>query len=341
MTENDLKTRLRRAVSEFPVPTASVALLERIHTRIASGEPVLVQAASPRRMPSRVVLWWLLAAAVLGVVVALPSSKGPRPTPPLPVDAGWFVGPNPLAAQALPPGSPRIGILDGSKLPMGRWVYAVQPPGESVTPDYGYYDTATASRVTRNGRAAVLLTWVWGSRLKAGTKVDSGLVTGDSMFPIRWVSHLRSGSALTTVFQSDSVTRTWLRPDGSVEVIRVPIEQPPEWANGMTLVGWEEWTMFPLLPLHREWRGHVAVIGVANTGEFVTRFWAYRVTGEDRVTVPAGTFECWTVQYEPAVGEESGDYTFWVDKRTGWVVKAGSPSNRWGREQVLVSFEPW
>ncbi|HXW96931.1 MAG TPA: hypothetical protein VEI47_05045, partial [Gemmatimonadales bacterium] len=171
--------------------------------------------------------------------------------------------------------------------------------------------------------------------------VDSTFVTADSMFPIRLVTHLRAGSTLITVFQSDTVTRTWLRPDSSVEVIRVAVEQPPEWARGMTLVGWEEWTMFPLLPLQREWRGHVAVIGVANTGQLVTRFWAYRVTGEDRVTVPAGTFECWTVQYEPAVGEESWDYTFWIDKRTGWVVKAGSPSDRWGREQVLVSFEPW
>ena len=47
------------------------------------------------------------------------------------------------------------------------------------------------------------------------------------------------------------------------------------------------------------------------------------VTGSEKITVPAGSFDAWKVEIKPADGE-AGSSTIWVDKATRKVVKQAS-----------------
>jgi hypothetical protein len=244
-----------------------------------------------------------------------------------------FLGIAPLAAQAVRPVSARIGIPDPSRLPVGRWLYAVRPAGQTA-PEAERVDTATIARTTLAGRPAVLFTYAWSSPSTAGPMVDSSWATADSLFPLRRVFHTPGGSTLTTSFREDSVVRIWHRPDGSVQDLQAAVDQPAEWHRGMTLVGAQEWALYPLLPLRNHWQGHFAAMGLANTGKLVLLFLDYRITGDAQVTVPAGTYDCWVV------ADASTRLPIrWVDKQTGWVVKERLRARGDTREKVLQSYE--
>jgi len=97
--------------------------------------------------------------------------------------------------------------------------------------------------------------------------------------------------------------------------------------------------LFQLEPLDREWRGSVYLPWIhGKRGEL----WSYyalnmRTDGEERLTVPAGTFNTWRI----AVEGRQNAMTVWVSKASGWVVKLAIPSGEdavW--EQRLVSATP-
>jgi hypothetical protein len=51
---------------------------------------------------------------------------------------------------------------------------------------------------------------------------------------------------------------------------------------------------------------------------------ALKVTGSEKVTVPAGAFDAWKVEITPADGGSGGSTTLWVDKASRRVVKMSS-----------------
>ena len=68
-------------------------------------------------------------------------------------------------------------------------------------------------------------------------------------------------------------------------------------------------TVLRLLPLSIGWEDSTSIMSVSVSGE-LDAAGAARVIGEDRVRVPAGTFDCWvvSVRADPARG------MYWVTK---------------------------
>jgi hypothetical protein len=339
----DFEARLRRMAAALPVPTPSEGRLQAILLARGQARRNLVPAdklASDTRL-----LRWAGLAVAAATITLIVTSALLQPLPPRVfadplTEFSPFLAPGLLAAQATQPSSPRIGVLDGSRLPVGRWVYAVQPVGEQVSDNAGHFDTMTVSRSQIEGRPTYILSTSWGSRIPRGAMVDSAWLTTDRLIPLRRVLHTRGGSALVTTFSRDSVVRHWFKPDQTLERLAAATPQPPMWQRGATVIGAHDWALFPLLSLHEGWQGHAAIIGIANTGALVIGWLDYRVTGEATVTVPAGTFRCWAVRFaEGAHAEGQSDFAMWVDKRTGWLIKEGQTANRFGRERVLVSFD--
>jgi hypothetical protein len=87
--------------------------------------------------------------------------------------------------------------------------------------------------------------------------------------------------------------------------------------------------LFTAVPLHRSWSGSVSLVrwGVADD-DVVSRV-ALRVIGEERVTVPAGTFDCWRL----TVTTDGRTLSHWVRKSDGLGVKVSEP----GHEVVLAT----
>ena len=86
------------------------------------------------------------------------------------------------------------------------------------------------------------------------------------------------------------------------------------------------------VPLTAQWRGSVTLLGWAVVPNDVLHSVELRVTGEERVRVPAGTFDCWrmTVRYM------GGEIDYWVRKADGLAVRAVEKDTPPGGERVTT-----
>jgi len=329
MDTSDLERRIRAAFPEEPhaLPVDGIA---RIHALRLAGERGLPETNVNRRSQL-----WIGVSGVAAAICGIALWLGRSPKPPTIADREEpLLWPEALAAQAVEPTAPRIGRLDGTRLRPGRWIYARQPVSGSVTPTAGTYDTVIVAQTDLAGTPSWVLSTSWGSRIDSRPMVDSAWVARESLAPLEYRFTTRSGSRLSTTFGADSIVRLWAKPDGSSERIAVATPRSPEWDRGVTLIGNYEGALLQLLPLHPGWRGALSGTGIANTGELVTLWLDLSVEGEETITVPAGTFDCWRL----ASGMSGRIY--WVGKDNGWLIREGARSNRFGRERVLLSYTP-
>ena len=84
-------------------------------------------------------------------------------------------------------------------------------------------------------------------------------------------------------------------------------------------------------PLHARWSGTVSMLRWAVADDDLLTRVSLRVTGEERVTVPAGTFDCWRL----TVYADGRPLVHWVRKSDGLAVKTSEP----GRELVLAAAD--
>jgi hypothetical protein len=122
----------------------------------------------------------------------------------------------------------------------------------------------------------------------------------------------------------------------------------PDLGVSPMLVSWSPHSLEVLvqaLPLGRAWRGSVYS---ANWVTMATRFPTFttldlRVTGTERVTVPAGTFDCWRLEAREADDKS----VLWVSQDQGWLVMrrhtssdgSGRFRTEWVNETRLVAVD--
>lgn len=80
------------------------------------------------------------------------------------------------------------------------------------------------------------------------------------------------------------------------------------------------------------WRGRMAILGWAVRDGDVSFPARLRVVGEERVRVPAGTFECWKIAVDASIGMQ----TYWVRQSDGVGVRALLEREGAVRELVLT-----
>jgi hypothetical protein len=84
---------------------------------------------------------------------------------------------------------------------------------------------------------------------------------------------------------------------------------------------------------------------VAAGGYMAERFWLnFHVVGEERITVPAGTFNAWRIQVgepQPRIQVGKPRQLFaWVSKEQQWLLRLGLESGAaWHGQQLLLSGE--
>lgn len=81
-----------------------------------------------------------------------------------------------------------------------------------------------------------------------------------------------------------------------------------------------------------EWRGRFSILGWAVRNGDVSFPVRLRVIGDERITVAAGTFDCWKVDVQASVGMQ----TYWVRKSDGVGVRALFQRDAMARELVLT-----
>ncbi len=329
---------LRTASAGLPVILPPEGLYERVVAERAAGERFIVPAdiAPTRRSVSVAsargpLLFVALAAASALVYVRATRQDDATATAPsiAPIarsiedtSAGptsFFSGmfsPGIALAQVPPSASlfvqAPISGVDGSRLKPGHFIFErrlVDSAGRSKTTSRGVVDIALASY---DGLPAWRLAQSWTDSI---VELDTIFVDHDNLRPIGRVSRVRPYLSYAEIvvrqhFVGDSVLG-WMHTD---RTFGRPIRRRLPPASGPYLSS-EALAPFFLetVNLTTGWRGTLSIVGwavVQNDAYFPV---ALRVVGDERITVPGGTFDCWRI----AIASGNASVDFWVRKSDG------------------------
>jgi hypothetical protein len=320
-------------------------LWQRIEATRSRGISVELPRERFRMLP-RIALYATLGGTALLALVTRDRSPAPVALTALTIDWSWPL----LPAAAFAQGNqvkhlPAIGPPNGTRLSPGRWVYSWIPARQARAGDLPVFaDTVTIRRGTFREEAVWLVTQLVRRASGQGAgRLDSLYLSLSSLRPLRSALLLyrpdRVQRAMAMDFEPDSV-RWQFRVPGSgspgrdtIVVARLPAQYAAVWPEFPILLNGIQFTSgwsgaVPILLLTIDWAHNDAPMPV---------YWAdLRVKGRQRVTVPAGTFDCWRVVQTTLRGTIT---ELWIDTRSGVLVKeapGGLSYSPHGRELAAV-----
>src|SRR5437762_7282480 len=337
----------------IPAPEPSKDLLERILASRAAGVRVVLPVPTRSLASTRAVRFAATAAilaggAWLGWQVVRTRSGVESELPPVWVIGGMPFIPSTAFGQervhpATSPRYPLIAQIQPTRVHAGRWTYEGSTTGDGVfTTSQGPPRTIVIAAGNFEGRPI----WVASS---SPEMLDTVLVDRVTLRPLRYVRPMRH-ARLVQHFSHDSIDELLYvepSPKARERTLR-GAALLPDVSVGPMLVSWSPHSLEVLvqaLPLNRDWRGSVYSANWVTMGTRLPTFTALdlRVTGTERVTVPAGTFECWRLD------EREGDdkSVLWVSKDQGWLVMtrhtfsdgSGKWRTEWMSETRLVAVD--
>jgi hypothetical protein len=254
-----------------------------------------------------------LAGLVAAACIAHAArAQNPPPTPPPP--------PADTTARRVVPAAG--AKFDATKLQTSQFVYLTTLERDASTTTLGTR-TVTVSPTSYVG----IPTW-----LIVEARAGDGIPAADSLYadlatlrPIHW-SATTGQAHLALEFRSDSAFGGTSTPAGRrTMALSIP---PGTLVSGAMLE-----TVLRLLPLTTAWEDSVSLLSIAVGSNAVlpTRI---AVIGEDRVRVPAGTFDCWVV----AVHADQTKGLYWVTKTDPIVVRSTLDQPMMGGAQVVSAL---
>ena len=231
------------------------------------------------------------------------------------------------AVTASPAADPLAGLA-GAALRPGSWTYqsSMVRGGQSVELARRVLTVAPA---TVGGEAAWLILDV--TEARGQTMTDSLLVRRADLRPLSRAAQM-GPLRLETRFGGDSITGSLSAPDAPAAPIAMPAGSGLVANMGMLEAA------FTLLPLQVGWKGVVRQL-VPNPSGLAVMPLELTVTGEEAVTVPAGSFPSWTVTAASAGVEQR----LWLSKADGRLLKVSATPPQvpdLTYETVLVSAAP-
>ena len=212
--------------------------------------------------------------------------------------------------------------LDATALRPGQFVYETSLERNSTTTVLGTR-TITAARTTYNAAPAWLL---------LETRSSDGIPSADSLFadvtglhPLHW-SSTQGLARLAAEFRGDTVFGGTAAPPGRRSIVTVI-------PSGTMVSSAMLETAFRLLPLQTGWEDSTTAVSItlSNTTVVPARL---TVIGEDRVRVPAGTFDCWVV----AIHADPARGLYWVSKNDHQVVRSALDVPMLGGAQLVSAL---
>ena len=212
--------------------------------------------------------------------------------------------------------------LDATALRPGQFVYETTLERNSTTTVLGSR-TVTAARTTYNAAPAWLL---------LETRSSDGIPSADSLLtditglhPLHW-SSTQGLARLGAEFRGDTAFGATAAPSSRRSMITVV-------PSGTLVSSAMLETALRLLPLQTAWEDSATALSItlSSTTVVQTRF---SVIGEDRVQVPAGTFDCWVV----AVHADASRGLYWVTKHDPQVVRSALDVPSLGGAQLVSAL---
>lgn len=348
---------LRAAARALPTPEPSPDLLARVLAERAAGARAILptevaQTRAPSRSSrSRVVM----AAAAVLIVVAGASLLRPR-VPNADVVAtepdalskfGFFA--SVADAAELPAGShpsvaPITGI-DGRRIRAGTYRFARRWTDAAGRVTEDAHSTIDVAATTIDGHDAwrFASTWRYDTPGRWGERIDAEtlFVARDDLRPLVRVEHLAPYGRYTRIhlaqrFVGDSVLGRMHAEGADASPNGRPVAQrlSPTFAPFTTdaLAPF----LFSAVNVRAGWAGSLSLLGWAVRPNDLFLPLTLRVIGSDRITVPAGTFDCWKLTITAA----GRTHEYWTRKEDGVGIlsrDATHTDKRGVRDIVLVS----
>jgi len=211
-----------------------------------------------------------------------------------------------VRSQAAPDSAVHRFHVDASGLRPSQFVYQTTLDRAGATTPLGLR-TVTVSETNYAGAPAWLLV-----ETRIGDAVpsaDSLTTTRADLRPVHWSSTL--GSARVALeFAGDSVFGVVSAPQGRRSIVAG--------APGGVLVNASMLeTVLRLLPFQAGWQDSTISLSLTLAGATTSRT-QLALAGEERLTVPAGAFECWVV----TANTDTAHATFWISKRDATIVQS-------------------
>lgn len=344
--DDTARTRaLENAIAAFEPPALSRDTFARVVARRARGERIALPTSdsSPSRWAERS-LW--LAATLIGVAAAAlfalfthgqrhvaRETAAPEAMALSPVDAtcATYVAQDSSVLRHLMVSAFGVAAACGAELeaatPMsvnpaqivpGKYTYGGRTVTDGLHTSEFKPTTIAITRTTWQGIPALVA--VREGPLITRVSVDTLTVSATDLTPLHWASWYPTQhpvGSLHADFRADSVTivlKGRVDTSGTFAYTQTSGRLPQEWAHYLTV---------PSLPLSLGWHGvlEIAAPFHPHTHAYFTKGWAtmsLRVIGRERVTVPAGTFDCWKV----SLGQPGFESNMWVSTANHLVVRS-------------------
>jgi hypothetical protein len=212
--------------------------------------------------------------------------------------------------------------LDATALRPGQFVYETTLERNSTTTILGSR-TVTVARTMYNAAPAWLI---------LETRASDGIPSSDSLLtdiaglhPLHWTS-TQGLARLGAEFRGDTAFGATAAPANRRSIVTVV-------PSGTMVSSAMLETALRLLPLQTAWEDSTTALSItlSSTTIVPTRL---SVIGEDRVRVPAGTFDCWVV----AVHADAARGLYWVTKQDPQVVRSALDVPSMGGAQLVSSL---
>jgi hypothetical protein len=202
--------------------------------------------------------------------------------------------------------TPRRFRIPAAVIAPGQYVYQTTLERNAGTSMLGTRTVSVSQTGYGGGPAWLLVETRSGDGIPAADSLFAGIV---DLHPIHWSSTI-GGARLAAEFRGDTVYGGTTAPPGR----RTMVTTVP---SGTLITSAMLETVLRLLPLQVGWEDSTTTLSISLNGNSVipTRL---SVIGEDRVRVPAGTYDCWVV----AVHADAGRGLYWVTKTDPIVVRS-------------------
>jgi len=327
----------------IPAPEPSRDLLKRILASRAAGVRVVLPEAAAATGRAQYVRYAAAIAVLVGLgwlTFSTVKPSGVRHADGVPM---WSLDGSPLfpatalgQEQPVRDVRPRYALItttEPNAVRAGRWTYEVRWITDGVFTSSQGRRTIARTASIHDGKPVWFMT-------ESGR--DTVLVDQASLRPLRYVRPMRR-HLLIQQFGRDSVVERF-HGDPPNEQHFQGSAALPGIARSPLLVAWSPYSIDALvqaLPLARGWRGSVYSVNWLVYRDRVPVFTPVdlRVIGTNRVTVPAGTFDCWKL--EVRAGFEKA--LIWVSKDQRWVVLRqrtwSDESGEWRIEALLTAVD--
>jgi len=213
--------------------------------------------------------------------------------------------------------------FDPVALRPGQFVYKMTLERDASATSIGTR-TISASLATYAGTPAWLLLETRMSDSGATMFVDS-LLTDPSLRPMHW-SGTQGSARLGAEFRADTVYGATSAPTGRRSMVGVV-------PTGSIVSSAMLETVLRVLPLRQAWEDSASVVSVTAASNAVVPA-RLSVIAEDRVTVPAGEFDCWVV----SVRADGGRSLYWISKQDPIVVRSAIDVPAMGGAQLIYAL---